>query len=187
MFPKTLRLLLLSLVAATGLVGTQALARPQAAHGSRCTASELRPSADWQGVNTTRTGGVGFSARKERSCTLRGRPRIALYSRGRRLDVGEDRYPALGDALDTVERTVVVAPGHTAGAAFDWVNWCGKRVQAPMILVVTLPQGAGRLSMYVRYGYLRHSVTSPDCLATSQPSTIYVGYLRPVTATTQLP
>jgi len=156
-------------------------------HGPWCNTSELIISADWQGVNTTRIGGVLFVARADAVCRLEGRPRIEVYGGGHRLHVLQRAGSVIGDATSRPERIVTVRPGREAGAAFDWENWCRPLPSPPMLLRVKLPHHGGQAPVYVRYGRIRHSSTTPACLAPSRPSTITVGTVRAVTLLHPLP
>ncbi len=154
---------------------------------AQCVASDLRISADWQGVNTTKIGGVLFSTRGTSTCVIAGHPRLELYGDGRRLKVRQKPGAPLNNAQDKIERTVAVGPGRPVGVAFDWVNWCGRRFHSPIVVKVTIPGDHIHLSTYVRYGSVKRSNSTPACLAPSHPSTIDVGFIRSITPTTPLP
>jgi Protein of unknown function (DUF4232) len=178
----------LCLVAASRLTSTLFASDSQnTSQAHWCGASELRITADWQGVNTTKIGGVTFSARAGSACALRGRPRITLYGDGRRMNVRERSGGVLTNPQDQIERTITVRPGESAGVAFDWVNWCGRQSHSPIVLAVGVPGGVGRLSTFVRYGHVPRSQAAPACLAPSQPSVILVAFIRLVTHATPLP
>jgi hypothetical protein len=155
-----------------------------------CTESELNVSADWQGVNTTRIGGVRFAVRGRKTCRLRGHPDVAVIAGGHRLKVRERQVRAdalFGDSQDGSGRTVVVGPGHPAGAGFDWSNWCGRQFRSPMRLSIGLPNQQRQSLTYVRYGVASRSATTPYCLSSSAPSVIAVGFIRAVTSADPLP
>jgi photosystem II stability/assembly factor-like uncharacterized protein len=163
------------------------LGRQYSSHVSWCVASDVRVAADWQGVNTTEIGGVSFSSRGTSICTLQGRPRLVLYSDGHRLNVRQKLGASLNNPQERSGRRIVVRPGHQAGVAFDWANWCRTRFNSPILLKVTFPRNGGQPSTKVRYGSARHSSSTPSCLAQSRPSTIDVGFVRSVTPATPLP
>lgn len=152
-----------------------------------CHASQLRASADWQGNQTSKVGGVTFSLRNGAACSLQRRPVLLLQVKTRVLDVHEIELAPDAGASATEERTIILRPGHRAGVEFTWASWCGMQIHAPISLSVILPHGGGTASSFVRYGRILRSSSPPACFAAGNRSTLRVGVIRTVTQTTPLP
>jgi hypothetical protein len=178
-----------------GLIGTQtasgagpaghspAVAR-HATRAPRCVPANLSATFGGQGATQSLLGAVRVTNHGRGACTLHGRPTIAM--RG-----GSPHEALLERAMNTAaliprERfstTLIVDPGHSASAAFQWFNWCDPQANAsptstaaeggrPSQIRVRLAAGTRAIVATVLGGL--GALYLPVCGAPRHPSLLYV-------------
>ena len=121
------------LVALVVVVGSMVVAAPgSAAAVAPCAASAAAASFGGQGATQSLVGAVTVTNHGRTACRLSGRPVIAMRG-GSPHEVLRER--ALNTALmwpgERISATILLSPGRSASAMFQWFNWCDPQAHAP--------------------------------------------------------
>jgi hypothetical protein len=147
------------------LAVAQSLRPVGAASAASCRASRLKLGVALQGATGSLAGVARLVNAGDRTCTLEGRPRVALErSDGSPLLV---RVLASRPAYPPVE----LRPGDAAEVGLFWSNWCGGAARG-LRLRLALPHGGGALTAVLVPG-------APRCDEPRERSILRVGWFRP--------
>jgi hypothetical protein len=147
-----------------------------------CTADQLGVAAYAGGATGSMAGGINVWNTGPAPCLISGRPLITILNKsGEPLLLDEGPMPS-----DSASQVVLSAGGSspapekgasvgTGGAEFFWSNWCGRALDLPLAVVVTLPDGS-----VIRSGRTIDGV--PRCDAPKSPSSLTVGNFSPIPA-----
>ena len=150
-----------------------------------CAPATLSATFGGEGATQSLLGSIAVTNRGRVTCRLTGRPAIAM--RG-----GPPREVLIDRPMDTAVMfpgtrfsvTVMLGPGRSATARFQWVNWCNPGAPAttpsnqaegrrPSQVLVAVAPGAAQISA-TRVGGLPSLLGVPVCNARHDPSVIYV-------------
>jgi hypothetical protein len=150
---------------------TDAGPSPSVGAAPECTADELALElGGWEGAAGSRFVVLTARTLGDRSCTLSGRPAVALVDGNGEIIIDSISEP---DGLPHVEPgdpTVVIGPDRGATVAIGTSNWCAATPPLPLGIVITLLNETTQ-------GYTPGEGTAadlPPCNGPGQPPQIYV-------------
>lgn len=143
---------------------------------SSCTAADLRATASLQGAAGSVIGSIDLTNFSSKTCTLTGRPVIALFSSvGRALTVQlvdvAPQWRADGSPRPKTWPVVNLRPGAAAAIRVRWTNAC-PQLSHPARWKVGL--SGGTVDVFGTDGTF-----PPPCNGSAEPSTLEIGPFEP--------
>ncbi len=171
-------------VVMTGALISTSAAAGAAVQAPSCAPANLAATVGGQGATQSLLGGVTVTNHGRHACRLAGRPTIAMPG-GSPGEVLSERTMNTATLIPNTrfDATLLLDPGHSATADFQWFNWCNPQAHAPPTSTaaegrrpsqvrVALAAGAAGIVATVRAGL--HALSLPVCGAPRQPSLLYV-------------
>lgn len=144
-----MRRLLLSTVLISLALCACSASTPGTAATPVCRAGALAAQVSLEGCAGTLCGTIVFRNRSREKCSVYGYPGIVLWNRRVRLPVRIARMPEslVQQLTGAAVSRVLLRPGRRAGVLFQWGNWCGRTLHAPLLLDIFLPSHAGTITI----------------------------------------
>lgn len=150
---------------------------PAAAQPAACTSEQLTSRGMLGGAAGSRVGSIELVNHSTATCTLQGRPTIALQDgNGTEITSGvivgqsPPQWEANGSPEPSGWPVVTLSPGHSASVRFRWSNWCMSGIPA-----IRIDFGSDGSVTW-------NSSDPPPCNGPGQPSTIDVGPFEPASS-----
>ena len=149
-----------------------------------CAPAALSATFGGQGATQSLLGGVTVTNHGRGACRLARRPTIAMRGGPPHEKLSERAMNTTASMPGTrFSATVLLDPGHSASAAFQWFNWCTPPANAtpsdgaaegrrPSQVVVSLAAGSRGIVTAVRGGL--RALYLPVCVAPRRRSVLYV-------------
>jgi hypothetical protein len=138
-----------------------------------CLARNLNASLLLLGAAGSREGDITLRNKGAKPCRLQGRPALKIRNADNRtLALQYKPSGGRGTAL-------IVNPKDTAVVSFLWHNWCGKAVESPLHVKLSIGHKGGSLNAAWAPSGMK-GVVSPPCLAGKKhASVVDVGVFKP--------
>jgi hypothetical protein len=149
--------------------------------GEPCTSAQLQAAASMEGAAGSREGVIVFTNSSSETCTLQGRPTIALLDQnGQPIDSGVTFSPSEpGWSVNGLHQpadwpVVTLTSGDAASLRIRWSNWCPDGTAVPA-WHLDVP-GGGTVAVAGM-----DAAGAPPCNGQAEPSTIEEGPFEPGT------